>query len=71
MEGKMLQNVTFCYVFVFFSVDRLSRDPVAEFGRLGRLGCILMVAGHAVYAGIGGVGDSYPDLVDAAWANPC
>jgi hypothetical protein len=31
----MLQNVTFCYVFAFFSVDRLIRDPVAGVGRSG------------------------------------
>jgi hypothetical protein len=68
----MLQNVTFCYVLAVFSVDRLIRDPVAEFGRLRRLGRILVVSGHAGSdAGIGGMGDSYPDLVDAAWAYPC
>jgi hypothetical protein len=46
----MLRSVTFSR---FFSVDRLIRDPVAEFGRLGR---ILPVAGHVVYAGIAGWG---------------
>jgi hypothetical protein len=45
LTAQMLQNVTFCYVFTVFSVDPFSRDAVAELGRLGR---ILLVAGHAV-----------------------
>jgi hypothetical protein len=74
--GKKEENVTKCYIVlrfrVFFSADRLRRDPIAKFGRLGRLGCILLITGHVVWsAGIGGVGDSYPHLVGADWAYPC
>jgi hypothetical protein len=68
----MLQNVTFCYVFAVFSVDWLNRDPVAELGGWLHRGRISPVAaGFVCRAGIGGMGDSYPDLVDADWAIPC
>jgi hypothetical protein len=68
----MLRSVTFSR---FFAADRMIRW--AEIGPLslavcGAGGRVLLVAGHDVRsAGIGGMGDSYPDLVDAAWANPC
>jgi hypothetical protein len=67
----MLQNVTFCYVFGFFAVDRVIGEggdwPVvalgAHFGGCGGFGFGMPA--------LDGWGDSYPDLVGAVWAYPC
>jgi hypothetical protein len=55
----MLQNVTFCYVFGFFAVDRVIGERGDwPFWRWGR---ILLVAGHAVWsAGFGALGGQLP-----------
>jgi hypothetical protein len=52
----MLQNVTFCYVLEFFSVDRLIR------GAAIRLRSLAVLAVSVWNAGIGGMGDSSGSL---------
>jgi hypothetical protein len=58
---EMLQNVTFCYVFAFFSVGRV----VASRAVFARGGGVFLE--RRKWRG----GDSYPDLVGADWAYPC